>query len=173
MKLIPLPGISPIVPVTRLNWRTHISYRLNKTVELRSRVETVWYARNNKQKETGFLFFTDVYVKPAFKPFFFNVRAQYVETDGYNSRIYAFENTVLYNLSIPPLFNKAFRYIVNVNYRLTHLSLMQQSRKLNCLFSLSVAQTLYPSRASIETVNTLNEAYNRFDTKLQIIFTRR
>jgi hypothetical protein len=146
---------------------------LNKTVELRSRVETVWYARSGKQKETGFLFYTDVYVKPAFKPYFFNVRAQYVETDGYNSRIYAFENTVLYNFSIPPLFNKALRYIVNVNYRLTRRSVMQQPRKLNCLFSLSVAQTLYPSKAPIEINKALSEAYNRLDTKFQIIFTRR
>jgi hypothetical protein len=168
-----LPGISPIVPVTRLNWRTHINYRLNKTVELRSRVETVWYTRNNRQKETGFLFYTDVYVKPAFKPYFFNVRAQYIETDGYNSRIYAFENTILYNFSIPPLFNKALRYIVNVNYRLTHRSGTQQSRKLNCFFSLSVAQTLYPSQPTIETTKAFSKAYNRLDTKLQIIFTRR
>ncbi|AEV96570.1 hypothetical protein Niako_0170 [Niastella koreensis GR20-10] len=167
-----LPGISPIVPVTRLNWRTHINFRLNKTIELRSRVETVWYARSSKQKETGFLFYTDIYVKPAFKPWFFNARAQYVETDNYNSRIYAFENTVLYNFSIPPLFNKAFRYIINVNYRLTHRTVMQQSRNLNCLFSLSVAQTLYPSGTSIESASTLSEAYNRLDAKLQIILTR-
>jgi hypothetical protein len=168
-----LPGISPVVPVTRLNWRTHISYRLNKTVELRSRVEAVWYARNGKQKETGFLFYTDVYVKPAFKPFFFNARAQYVETDGYNSRLYAFENTVLYNYSIPPLFNKAFRYIVNVNYRLTRRNVMQQQQKISCLFSLSLAQTLYPSSPVVKTTTTLIEANNRFDTKLQIILSRR
>jgi hypothetical protein len=167
-----LPGISPVVPVTRLNWRTHISYRLNKTVELRSRVETVWYARNKKQKETGFLFYTDLYVKPALKPFFFNARAQYVETDGYNSRIYAFENTVLYNFSIPPLFNKAFRYILNVNYRLMRRQVMQQPRKIGCLCSLSIAQTLYPFNPAVETNQALIKANNKFDTKLQIIFSR-
>lgn len=167
-----LPGISPIVPVTRLNWRTHINYRVNRQVEWRSRVETVWYARKGKQKETGFLFYTDVYVKPAFKPWFFSVRAQYVETDSYNSRIYAYEHTVLYNFSIPPNFNKAFRYSVNVNYRLTHRLAMQRSRKINCLFSLSIAQTLYPTWPTIDKANTINEAYNRVAATFQFIISR-
>jgi hypothetical protein len=168
-----LPGISPVVPITRLNWRTHISYRLNRSVELRSRVEAVWYAAGSNQKETGFLFYSDVYVKPAFKPFFFNARVQYVETDGYNSRIYAFENTVLYNFSIPPLYNKAFRYIMNVNYRLTSRRSMQQLKKVNCLFSLSVAQSIYPSKTVIEAAKTSMETYNRSDIKLQMIFSVR
>jgi hypothetical protein len=167
-----LPGISPIVPVTRLNWRTHINYRLNKTVELRSRVETVWYAQNDKQKETGFLFYTDVYVKPAFKPFSFNARAQFVETDGYNSRIYAFENTVLYNFSIPPLYDKAFRYTLNVNYRLMRRPAMQQPKKINCLFSLSVAQTV-PSKMTPYATKAATPVVNRSDIKLQFIFSLR
>jgi hypothetical protein len=164
----------PVVPVTRLNWRTHINYRLNRTIELRSRVETVWYASNLKQqKETGFLFYTDVHVKPAFKPFFFNARIQYIETDGYNSRIYAWENTVLYNFSIPALFNKALRYVINVNYRLMPRMVKQHLQKFNCLFSLSFAQAVYPSKKAVDATETAVDAYNRSDIKLQIIFTRR
>jgi hypothetical protein len=169
-----LPGIAPIVPVTRLNWRTHINYRLTNTVELRSRVETVWYVQNLKQKETGFLFYSDVSVKPAFKPFSFNARVQYVETDGYNSRLYAFENTVLYNFSIPPLYDQAFRYIVNVNYRLMHRPAVQQPKKINCLFSLSVAQTIPSNMASGATESATEVSNtNRCDIKLQIIFSLR
>jgi hypothetical protein len=164
---------SPI-PATRLNWRTHISYRLNRTIELRSRVETLWYLSNgDQQKETGFLFYTDVHVKPAFKPFFFNARVQYIETDGYNSRLYAFENTVLYNFSIPALFNKALRYIINVNYRLMPRPVNQQRRKYNCLFSLSCAQAVYPSKMAVDATQAAIDAYNRTDLKVQIIFSLR
>ncbi|THU40877.1 helix-hairpin-helix domain-containing protein [Niastella caeni] len=166
-------AIQPLAPVTRLNWRTHISYRLNRVVELRSRVETVWYASNKQQNETGFMFYTDVHVKPAFKPFFFNARIQYIETDGYNSRIYAWENTVLYNFSIPALFNKALRYVINVNYRLMPRQVKQHSKKFNCLFSLSFAQTVYPSKPAVEAMEDAIEAYNKADFKLQIIFTKR
>jgi hypothetical protein len=167
-------AIQPLEPVTRLNWRTQINYRLNRTIELRSRVETVWYASNLKQhKETGFLFYTDVHVKPAFKPFFFNARIQYIETGGYNSRIYAWENTVLYNFSIPALFNKALRYIINVNYRLMSRPVKQHPQKLNCLFSLSFAQAVYPSRTAVDATKPAVEAYDRSDIKLQFILTRR
>lgn len=167
-------AIQPLVPVTRLNWRTHINYRLNKTIELRSRVETVWFAGNLEQhKETGFLFYTDVHVKPAFKPFFFNARIQYIETGGYNSRIYAWENTVLYNFSIPALFDKALRYVVNINYRFVPRPVKQHPQKFNCLFSLSFAQAVYPSKMAIEATQPAIEAYNRTDVKLQIIFTWR
>jgi len=168
-EVIPSP-----VPVTRLNWRTHINYRLNRTIELRSRVETVWYGSNkDQQKETGFLFYTDVHVKPAFKPFSFNARLQYVETDSYNSRIYAFENTVLYNYSIPASFNKFLRYLINVNYRLMPRAAMQQRKKYNCLFSLSCAQSVYPAETAVEATNTAVETYSRSDIRLQLIFTAR
>jgi hypothetical protein len=167
-------AIQPLAPVTRLNWRTQINYRLNRTIELRSRVETVWYASNlQQQKETGFLFYTDVHVKPAFRPFFFNARIQYIETDGYNSRIYAWENTVLYNFSIPPLFNKALRYIINVNYRLMPRFTKQHPQKFNCLFSLSYAQAVYPTEMAVEATKSAIEAYNKADIKLQVVFTRR
>ena len=163
-----------LVPVSRLNWRTQINYRINKRIELRSRVETVWYGVNGSpQKETGFLFFADVHIKPAFRPFFFNARLQYVETEGYNSRIYAFENTVLYNFSIPALFNKALRYIINVNYRLMPRPAKQQRKKFNCLFSLSCAQAVYPAKTFPDATKDANEATGKLDIKLQIIFSAR
>jgi hypothetical protein len=114
-----------------------------------------------------------VHVKPAFKPFFFNARLQYVETNGYNSRLYAWENTVLYNFSTPASFNKSLRYILNVNYRLMPRPAMQRRKKYNCLFSLSYAQSVYPAETAVEATNTAIEAYSRSDIRLQLIFTAR
>jgi hypothetical protein len=164
--------IPSVVPVTRSNWRTHINYRLNRAVELRSRVETVWYGNDRANKETGFLFYTDIFFKPRLKPFFFNARVQYVETSGYNSRIYAWENTVMYNFSIPASFNKAFRYIINVNYRLTPRPI-SQLQKINCLFTLSLAQTVYPAKTAVEATKSAVEMYSKSDIRLQIIFVKR
>lgn len=158
--------------VKRLNWRTHINYRLNKMVELRSRVETVWYGSESTQKETGFLLYTDVYVKPPMKPFFFNARLQYVETSGYNSRIYAWENTVMYNFSIPAQFDKSLRYILNVNCWLTRLFSKQQKARLNCLLAFSFAQSVHPFKAAVEASENAVEAYNSSNIKMQLIFVR-
>jgi hypothetical protein len=159
--------------VRRVNWRTQINYRLNRVIELRSRVETVWYGTEITPGETGFLLYTDVFVKPPLKPFFFNARLQYVETDGYNSRIYAWENTVMYNFSIPAQFDKALRYIININYRYMPRPAKQRVGKMNYLFSLSFAQSVYPFKAAIEPSKTAVEAYRRSDIKMQIIFVRR
>ncbi|MCS3796018.1 ComEA family DNA-binding protein [Niastella sp. OAS944] len=158
--------------VKRLNWRTHINYRLNKMVELRSRVETVWYGSESTKKETGFLLYTDVFVKPPMKPFFFNARLQYVETGGYNSRIYAWENTVMYNFSIPAQFNKSLRYILNVNCWLTRLFSKQQKSRLNCLLAFSFAQSVHPFKAAVEASENAVEAYNSSNIKMQLIFVR-
>jgi hypothetical protein len=45
---------------------------------------------------------------------------QYFETDGYNSRLYAYENDVLYSYSIPVFFDKGYRYYLTLNYDLTN-----------------------------------------------------
>jgi hypothetical protein len=58
---------------------------------------------------------------------------QYFETDGYNSRLYAYENDVLYSYSIPAFFDKGYRYYVTLNYDLT--------KKLSFWFRW--AQTIY------------------------------
>lgn len=167
-------AIKLLPDVSKLSWRTQISYRVNRATMLRSRVEAVWYANNIPQlKETGFLFFTDVHVKPAFKPFSFNGRIQYVETDGYNARIYAWENTVLYNYYIPAFYDKALRYVISVNYRLTNHFLMQQKNKFNCLLSLSFAQSIYPSKTTVGLRNSAFDAMERSDIRLQIIFATR
>jgi len=125
-----------------------------------------------QQSETGFLFYTDVYVKPAFNPFSFNARIQYVETDGYNSRIYAWENTILYNYAIPAFFNKALRYVINVNYRLKPRPVKQQQKRFNCLFALSLAQAVGLSKTAADATKTVTEASNKLDVKLQVIFAR-
>jgi len=65
-----------------------------------------------------------------------NVRLLYFDTEGYNSRIYAFENDVLYGYSIPVFFDKGYRYYLNIKYDL--------SKKLS--FWIRFSQTIYPEK---------------------------
>ena len=50
------------------------------------------------------------------KPYTASMRLQYFETNGYNSRLYAYENDVLYSFSIPVFYDKGYRYYLNINY---------------------------------------------------------
>jgi hypothetical protein len=105
-----------LVWLPRQNWRTQISYRISATLLLRSRVEMLWYDKAGDNPENGFLIFLDGVYKPVLKKYSANLRLQYFETDGYNSRIYAYENDVLYYYAIPVFFNKGYRYYLNFNY---------------------------------------------------------
>jgi len=128
-----------LVSLPRQNWRTQISYRINQTFAVRTRTELLWYDKNGENAETGFLTFFDVIYKPPLKNYSGNIRLQYFETDDYNSRIYAYENDVLFYYSIPAFYDHGFRYYLNINYNLNS----------NISFWLKWSQTLYNDVESI------------------------
>jgi hypothetical protein len=165
-------GMYAVDEVPQLNWRTQVSYQVSNAWLLRSRVEAVWYANNIPAKQqTGFLFYTDVHFKPAFRPFSFNARVQYVETGGYNARIYAWESTVLYNFSIPAFYGQAVRYVATMNYRLVNRRQKQATNNNSCLLSIAVAQSLYPFHSNGGVV--MNDGMNKAAIKLQCILSIR
>ena len=128
-----------LVTIPKQSWRTQVSYKIHTAVTLRNRIELLWYDKKGVNKENGFLTFFDFIYKPLLKPLSGVVRLQYFETDDYNSRIYAYENDVLYSYTIPPFFDKGFRYYLTLNYDI--------SRKLT--FWLRWAQTIFKNRNTV------------------------
>ena len=128
-----------IVQLPRQNWRTQISFRINSSIAVRNRTELLWYDKNGENAEKGFLTFVDIIYKPVLRNYSGNIRLQYFETDEYNSRIYAYENDVLFYYSIPAFFNKGYRYYLNFNYNLNS----------NISFWLKWSQTIYTNVESI------------------------
>lgn len=100
--------------ISRESWRTQLNYKVSPAWTLRNRVELVWYKQGVGGLENGFLGLLDFLYKPLLKPWSGGFRLQYGETDGYNSRIYAYENDVMYSYSIPAFSGKGFRYYINV-----------------------------------------------------------
>ncbi|MBK5271890.1 MAG: helix-hairpin-helix domain-containing protein, partial [Bacteroidia bacterium] len=107
-----------LVSLPKQNWRTQVSYKVNTTLALRNRIELLWYDNKGLNKENGFLSYFDIIYKPQLTPYSGVLRLQYFETDGYNSRIYAYESDVLYSYSIPAFFDQGFRYYLTLNYDL-------------------------------------------------------
>lgn len=105
-----------LVYLPNQNWRTQINYKINNMFTLRNRIELIWYDKNGFNKENGFLTYVDFIYNPPLKPFSTNIRLQYFETNGYNSRLYAYESDVLYSFSIPLFYGKGYRYYMNLNY---------------------------------------------------------
>ena len=128
-----------LVLIPKQSWRTQVSYKINPAITFRERIEMLWYDERGANKENGFLNFFDLIYKPFLKPYSGNIRLQYFETDSYNSRVYAYEDDVLYSFSIPGSFGKGYRYYINLNYDL----------RRNLSIWLRWAQTIYRDQNSI------------------------
>ncbi len=115
--------IDLVVPRSQNNFRINISTKVNPSVRLKSRVEWTKY-KIDGEEESGFLIYQDVIYKALSSPFSFAVRYALFDTDSYNSRIYAYENDVLYYFSIPGYANRGSRYYLSTKYRFSrHLDL--------------------------------------------------
>ena len=147
-----------LVNLPKQNWRTQISYKLNTSFTIRNRVELLWFDNNGVNKANGFLTFFDFMYKPMLKPLSAVLRLQYFETDDYNSRIYAYENDILYGYSIPGFFDKGFRYYLNLNYDLT--------RNVSVWFRL--AQTVYRDQFTVGSGLDEIQGNRRTEVKVQI-----
>ena len=152
--------LSPVILQPRKNWRTQISYRVNSAVTLRNRTEIVWFDKKGISPEQGFLTFFDLLFKPPLKPYAGSLRLQYFETAGYNSRIYAYENDVLYSFSIPAFYDKGYRYYLNINYDI--------NRKLSLWARF--AQTVYEGKSLIGSGLDEIKGKRKSEVKLQALY---
>ena len=147
-----------LVSIPKQNWRIQTSYKINPTITLRNRVEMIWYNKKEEDSETGFLAFADIIYKPVMKPFSGFLRLQYFETDGYNSRLYAYENDVLYSYSIPVFYDKGYRYYITLNYDL--------SKKISLWLRWS--QTIYQNKNTVGSGLDEISGKRRSELKFQV-----
>jgi len=152
--------LTPTVSKTRQNIRTSFSYQLNRSLTFRNRGEMVWYDKKGAGNQTGFLLYVDLLIKPMMKKYAGSIRLQYFETEGYDSRLYAYENDVLYSFSIPVFYDKGYRYYLNLNYDLNK----------NLTVWLRWAQTIYEGKNVIGTGLDEIEGKRRSEIKIQILY---
>ena len=107
-----------LVPVQILQARLQVNQQVNEGLELRSRVDFGWFDNGfNEEKLKGFVLYQDIILKPKSFPLSLTSRFALFDTDGYNIRFYAYENDLLYSYSVPPYFDKGYRFYINLRYR--------------------------------------------------------
>ncbi len=111
-----LPGISDQEPVNRLNIRYHLSYTTSSNLTFRNRIEVARWKTGDFSPEWGYILYQDILF--TFRQLPVDIRARYAifDTDSYNTRIYTYENDVLYSFSIPALYSKGTRSYLLVKY---------------------------------------------------------
>ncbi len=96
--------------------RLNFSRQVNERLSLKSRAELSFYSKQSSEK--GVMVYQDVFFHPEQKSFALNGRVAFFKTDGYNSRLYAYENDLLYTFSIPAYYGKGVRGYFNFQQKL-------------------------------------------------------
>ena len=110
--------IDNVETVDQWNYRFNLNVQISDAIQLRSRIEYMTYHRGGSDKEDGILILQDFILKPPMKKLSFNARFALFETDSYNSRIYSYENDVLYFYRIPAYYNRGSRTYITARYKI-------------------------------------------------------
>ena len=103
-------------------------------------------------------FFQDIIWKKLGSPVSITARYGLFESDSYTSRIYTYENDVLYSFSVPALYDKGQRAYLMINYDL--------SKKVELWFR--VAQTFYTDKTVQNRGDKLTEVKSPSKTELKL-----
>lgn len=122
----------------RMALRLHIGNKVTKALELRNRFEAIRFTLSSPIYDVplitisdgeaiisdepgrvsyGFMMYQDIVYKPIGIPWSFTARVALFDTEDYNSRIYAYENDLLYSFYIPPYYYRGTRAYLNLRYK--------------------------------------------------------
>jgi len=104
--------------VKKESYRTEVSWQLNKRWSFQNRAEVSQYKKGEANSEFGYLLYQDINYVPKFSKITGNLRIAYFNTPSYNSRIYAYEDDVLYSFAFGMYSGKGFRTYLNLKYNL-------------------------------------------------------
>lgn len=109
-------GIYYTVPQERLNSRLHFAIQPNRRVKLKSRFEASFYSKGDETDwSVGYLLYQDVSVSMDRLPLTFTGRVALFEST-FDTRLYAYENDVLYAFSIPAYNGRGSRMYLMIKY---------------------------------------------------------
>jgi len=139
----------------KTNIRCHLQYHLNEKIILKNRVEKVFI--RSAEKSSGIMVYQNIGFKPDKGPFGLDFRYAVFDTDNYDSRVYAYENDVLYAFSVPAFYGKGYRTYINLKYSCKHTD-----------WWLKFARTGYTDRETIGTgLNRIN-GNTKTELRLQV-----
>jgi len=146
-----------IHPYQKNSLRYHIEYNLNHLLTLRNRIEYSCYKMQDENSK-GYLIYQDiVYTGPdeRLRVYF---RYALFDSDSYNSRIYVYENDLLYAFSIPAFYERGIRSYILFNYKL----------RKNISFWLKLARLQYTNLDEIGSGKDLIDGNHKTDIRLQL-----
>jgi hypothetical protein len=136
-----------------------ITYKLSNSFSLRNRVELSNYAKPSENIQKGYYFSQDISWISNDKKYTLAGRYAFFHTDGWESRIYTYENDILYSYSIPALSGKGIRAYIMLRYH----------PKQNLYVWFRYATTIYSDRELIGSGPTQINGNQKSDAGLQVM----
>lgn len=149
-----------VVPYTQQALRFHLNYNPIREIHLKSRIEFSWYNEENLPFESGVMVYQDISYRPSKWPLTLTGRFAIFETDSWNTRIYAYENDVLYYFSIPAYYSRGSRVYLLAKYSI--------GRNVDIWFR--IAQTFFANQEELGTGLDKINGPTRSDARLQLRF---
>lgn len=144
--------------VLKQNYRFNASFKVSNSVTLKNRVEFTKYQIAEEAPQTGYIVYQDVSFKKMKSPFSFSARYALFDSDSYDSRIYAYENDVLYSYSIPAFYYKGSRFYLTTRYSFSR----------NIDLWVRFAQTYYSNRNVIGSGLSEISGNTKSEVKVQL-----
>ncbi|MEG0795449.1 MAG: helix-hairpin-helix domain-containing protein [Odoribacter sp.] len=143
----------------RGDFRYEFQYRQGQCLEWRTRISVSHY-RKEERREWGYMVYQDVIFAARRVQFKMQCRAAWFDTDSYESRIYAYENNVLYGYSFPFFMGSGGRAYLNMNWKPVDW--------LTCYFKSGL--TVYTDRNKIGSGLTEVQGNRLYDFTFQLRF---
>ena len=140
--------------------RFNINYQVSRDFHCCNKAEYAHYRNDDGSNEHGYFLCQDIAYKPEYKPYSLTFRYAVFDAMDYNTRIYAYENDVLYSFSVPALYGKGMR-----------VYLLGKVKLFNALTLYArIGRTIYSDRDEIGSGLTLIEGNHKTDLKAEIIW---
>ena len=150
--------IKPVYGENKTNYRLHFKYQITDRVLLRNRVAFARYSHETIN-EQGWMVYQDVRYSFEKIPLKLDFRYAVFDTDGYNTRIYAYEHDLLYAFSIPAYYSKGIR---------TYLTAHYNRRKFDVWFKVSLF--LFPDKQELGSRSQYIWGNTKTNVKVQVMF---
>ncbi|MCX7649435.1 MAG: helix-hairpin-helix domain-containing protein [Flavobacteriales bacterium] len=154
------PIINIVEDLARTNIRLNLTTDAGRRIRLRGRAEMMIFDAPSEGRKYGYMMFADITYKSLKKPLALALRYTLFQTSDYDTRLYAYENDVLYYFSIPALYGRGIR---------TYAVLRWQILRFWDLW-IKVAHTWYADRQVISSGPSQIDGNVRTDARLQMRF---
>lgn len=143
--------------------KNSIKFNINyswRNLHFSNKAEYAHYRNDDGSNSQGFFICQDMAYKPENMPFSLTFRYAIFDTKDYDSRVYAYENDVLYSFSVPAFYGKGMRLYLLGKWKPIH----------NLTLYARISTTIYGDRDEISSGPSLIEGNHKTELKVEAIW---